>query len=68
MHCNNLGDGYFEAIIILILHNLSDKEILEFASAVAYTSLFSHDATGAIKSAEEVKRICKEKRRKNIVL
>lgn len=62
------GDAFCAGALIGIYDNLSDKEILEFASSVALISLFAPDATSGILTEEEIKKICKNKDRKNICL
>ena len=62
------GDAFCAGALIGIYDNLSDKEILEFASSVALVSLFSPDATGGIVTEDEIKKICKNKERKKICL
>ena len=41
-----------------IYDGLADKEILEFASAVAAVALHSPDATGGLKTKEEIESFC----------
>ncbi len=62
------GDAFCAGALIGIYDNLSDKEILEFASSVALISLFAPDATSGILSEEEIKKICNNKDRKKICL
>ena len=62
------GDAFCAGALVAIYDNLSDKEILEFASSVAMVSLFAPDATGGILCEEEIKKICKNKERKKICL
>ncbi len=62
------GDAFCAGALIAIYDNLSDKEILEFASSVAVVSLFAPDATSGIVCEEEIKKICKNKERKKICL
>ena len=62
------GDAFCAGALIAIYDNLSDKEILEFASSVAVVSLSAPDATSGIVCEEEIKKICKNKERKKICL
>ncbi len=62
------GDAFCAGALIGIYDNLSDKEILEFASAVAMVSLFAPDATSGICSEDIIKKISKNKERKKICL
>jgi hypothetical protein len=62
------GDAFCAGALIGIYDNLSDKEILEFASAVAMVSLFAPDATGGICSEDIIRKISKNKERKKICL
>ena len=62
------GDAFCAGALMGLHDGLSDKEILEFASSVALISLFAPDATSGILTEEEIKKICKNKERKEICL
>ena len=62
------GDAFCAGALIGIYDDLSDKEILEFASAVAMFALFSPDATSGIRSEDIIKKFSKNKERKKICL
>ena len=62
------GDAFCAGALIAIYDNLSDREILEFASSVAVVSLFAPDATGGIVTEDEIKKICNKKERRKICL
>ena len=61
------GDAFCAGALLGIYDGKSDKEILEFASAVALVSLFSKDATSGIVSEDEVREISKNFERRTIV-
>ena len=68
MGTTGAGDAFCAGALIGIHDNLSDKEILEFASSVALVSLSAPDATSGIIDEEKIKKICKNKERKKICL
>ena len=52
------GDAFCAGALAAIYDGLADKEILEFASAVAAVALHSPDATGGLKTKEEIESFC----------
>jgi len=58
------GDAFCAGSLMGIYNNMKDTEILEFASSVAAVSLRSADAVSGLCTAEEVKKICKELKRR----
>ncbi len=51
------GDAFCAASLIALYEGLSDREVLEFASAAAAVSLGSADATGGLTNKEEIAKI-----------
>ena len=62
------GDAFCAGALYGIYQGKSDREILEFASSVAVASLSKADATGGIRTENEIKELCKEFKRKEICL
>ena len=62
------GDAFCAGALIAIYQNKTDKEILEFASAAAVAALSKADATSGLCTEEEIKKLCKDLRRKEICL
>ena len=62
------GDAFCAGALFGIYQNKTDKEILEFASAVAVAALSSADATSGLCTEEEIKELCKGLKRKEICL
>ncbi len=62
------GDAFCAGALIGLHSDWSDKQVLEFASAAAAVSLSSTDATGGLKSEEEILKICKEWKRVPVCL
>ena len=60
------GDAFCAGALLGIYQNKADKEILEFASAVAVAALSSTDATSGLREEKEIKELCKEFKRKEI--
>ena len=60
------GDAFCAGALIGIYQGKTDKEILEFASAVAVAALSSADATSGLCTEEEIKELCKGFKRKEI--
>lgn len=52
------GDAFCAGALAGIYYGWQDKEILEFASAVAAVALHSPDATGGLKTLEEIQSFC----------
>ena len=62
------GDAFCAGALLGIYQGMSDKEILEFASAVAVAALSSADATSGLREEKEIKELCKGLKRKEICL
>ena len=62
------GDAFCAGALIGIYQNKTDKEILEFASAVAVAALSKADATSGLCTEKEIKELCKGFKRKEICL
>ena len=60
------GDAFCAGALFGIYQNKTDKEILEFASAVAVAALSSADATSGLCTEKEIKELCKGFKRKEI--
>ena len=58
-------DGYGVKISYTV-ENKTDKEILEFASAVAVAALSSADAISGLREEKEIQELCKGFKRKEI--
>ena len=54
------GDAFCAGALIGIYNGWSDQAIMEFASACAVMALSSPDATGGMKTGEEIKEYCKQ--------
>lgn len=54
------GDAFCAGALTGIYHGWQDKQILEFASAVAAVALHCPDATGGLKTKEETEVFCAE--------
>ena len=52
------GDAFCAGALIGIYHGWSDREILEFASAVAVMALGSPDATSGLAAMDEIRTFC----------
>ena len=52
------GDAFCAGALLGIYQGLTDKAILEFASAVAAVALHSPDATGGLKTQKEIESFC----------
>ena len=62
------GDAFCAGALIGIYDNLSDMEIMEFASCAAVMALRETDATGGMDTAENTKEFCKGFNRRKICL
>lgn len=60
------GDAFCAGALYAIYAGLSDKELLEFASAAAVAALSEVDATSGMKSKSEIERFCEKLDRRNI--
>ena len=60
------GDAFCAGALFGIYQNKTDKEILEFASAVAVAALSSADATSGLREEKEIQELCKGFKRKEI--
>ena len=58
------GDAFCAGALLAIYNDLSDEEILEYATYSSTMSLTSVDATSAIKTIEESKEFCKNFKRR----
>ena len=58
------GDAFCAGALFGIYQNKTDKEILEFASAVAVAALSSADATSGLREEKEIQELCKGFKRK----
>lgn len=58
------GDAFCAGALAGVYYGWQDKDILEFASAVAAVALHSPDATGGLKTKEEIQSFCSELKRK----
>ena len=58
------GDAFCAGALFGIYQNKTDKEILEFASAVAVAALSSADATSGLREEKEIQELCKRFKRK----
>jgi sugar/nucleoside kinase (ribokinase family) len=62
------GDAFCAGALYGIAGGFTDMEILEFASSCAAVSLASQGATAAMRSYDEINKICKKFGRKTICL
>ncbi len=62
------GDAFCAASLMGIYYKNTDEELLSFASAAAVSALSETDAVSGVKSAEEIKRFCKQFERRKICL
>lgn len=62
------GDAFCSGCLVKILQGATDREILEFASMSAVTSLTEKDATSGIKSEKEIIEFCRQFKRREICL
>ncbi len=62
------GDAFCAASLMGIYNEDTDEEILSFASAAAVSALSKADAVSGVTSAEEIKRFCKQFKRRKICL
>ena len=62
------GDAFCAGALIGIYGNADDKSILEFASAAAVSSLSAADAVSGMRRRDEVEKLCKNFKRRNICL
>lgn len=62
------GDAFCAASLIGLYEGLSDREVLEFASAAAAVSLRRADATSGLAVKAEIENICKDWQREVIAL
>ena len=60
------GDAFCAGALFGIYQNKTDKEILEFASAVAVAALSSADAISGLREEKEIQELCKGFKRKEI--
>ena len=60
------GDSFCAGSLYGIYHGLSDREILEFASAAAACNLFSENSIDGMKNAEEIRKQMTYFKRKQI--
>ena len=60
------GDAFCAGALFGIYQNKTDREILEFASAVAVAALSSADATSGLREEKEIQELCKGFKRKEI--
>ena len=58
------GDAFCAGALFGIYQNKTDKEILEFASAVAVAALSSADAISGLREEKEIQELCKGFKRK----
>ena len=58
------GDAFCAGALFGIYQNKTDKEILEFASAVAVAALSSADAISGLREEKEIQELCKRFKRK----
>lgn len=58
------GDAFCAGALVGIYNGMDDLSLLQFASSVAVASLRSADAVGGLCTAEEVKAVCKDLKRK----
>ena len=62
------GDAFCAGALLGIYQEKADKEILEFASAAAVAALSKADATSGLCTEQEIKKLCKGLKRKEICL
>lgn len=62
------GDAFCAGALLGIYQEKTDKEILEFASAAAVAALSKADATSGLCTEQEIKKLCKGLKRKEICL
>ena len=62
------GDAFCAASLYGIYNGFTDKEILEFASAAAACNLFSENSVDGMRSAEEITKMLKTYKRKELEL
>ena len=60
------GDAFCAGALFGIYQNKTDREILEFASAVAVAALSSADAISGLREEKEIQELCKGFKRKEI--
>lgn len=62
------GDAFCSACLVAIYDGMPNKQMLEFATMVAASSLFSQDACGSIIDQKEIYRQFKDCKRKELCL
>ena len=62
------GDAFCAGALYGIYQDKTDKEILEFASAAAVAALSKADATSGLCAEQEIQKLCKGFKRKEICL
>ncbi len=62
------GDAFCAGALLAIYNDLSDMEILEFASMSAVASLRTADATGGLADEREIRELCREMDRVELCL
>ena len=62
------GDAFCAGALLGIYDGKTDKEILEFASAVAVSALSKADATSGLRTEKEIWELCKGMERRKICL
>ncbi len=60
------GDAFCAGCLYGLYHNLTDVEILEFASAAAACNLFAENAVDGMRSGQEIKQIMKQYPRRQL--
>ena len=62
------GDAFCAGALLGIHQDKTDKEILEFASAAAVAALSKADAVSGIRAEQEIQKLCRGFKRKEICL
>lgn len=62
------GDAFCAGALLSIYQEKTDEETLSFASAAAVAALSTADAISGMRSEEEIKKLCKNLRRRAICL
>lgn len=62
------GDAFCAGALFGIYQEKTDKEILEFASSAAVAALSRADATSGLRTEQEIQKLCKGLKRKDICL
>lgn len=61
------GDAFAAASLYGLYKGFEDKKILEFASAAAACNLSAEDSVSGMKTAEEIEKMCKTYKRREII-